>query len=103
MSYTQGPQILQATGKNLLARLTWQPGFVHPCTQELRKGYVDALHYLYSSANNTRMTTSENVGCLRYVEITDVFKICVTKLKAVVSNFWARRTNQEEKCLKATV
>ena len=31
------------------------------------------------------MTTLENAGCLRYVEIIDVLKILVTKLKAMAS------------------
>jgi len=43
------------------------------------------------------MTTSENVGCLRYVEITDVFKIWVTKLKAVVNNVLGTRDKSREK------
>jgi len=78
--YTQDPQLLLTTAKNLLARLTWQLGFVHPCTRKLRKVDVGALPYLYSLTNITRITTSENVRCLRYVEVKDVIKIWVQSL-----------------------
>lgn len=43
------------------------------------------------------MTTSDNVGCLRYVEIKDVFKIWVTKLKAMMSNLLGTRDQSREK------
>ena len=95
-SYTQGPQTLLVTVKNILARLTQQPAFLRPCTRRLRKCYVYALHYLYSWTKITRMTTSDNVGSLRYVEIK-AFKIWVTKLKAVVSNLLGTRDQSREK------
>jgi hypothetical protein len=69
----------------------------------LRKGYVDALHYLYSSVNITRMTISESAGYLSYVEIINMYKIWVTKLKAMVSNFLGTRDKSSEKVLKAAV
>ena len=76
-------------GKGL--RGWWQPAKIRRKSRKSKTRYTltiitHALYYLYSSTNITRMTTSENVGCLRYVEKQDIFKVWATKLKATVSN-----------------